>query len=163
MPFLEGMNTFFYLPGDDAIDMTLAEFIGFFWCRYLDGQVVGQKIVRFLASKEQFEAARKTYGPSGVVMADGDETIEQLAFKALPAFHASLDEMAKVEHKLEERKWHGIYRAHLRDFLRPNQHLTGPLTDDEVWTMITAPPSIRARAAYLVVDAQKPKQQMLLE
>ncbi len=155
------MNTHFYLPGDEMIDMYLAEFIGYFWCRYLDGQVVGQKIVRFLVSPEQFEEARKKWGATGVVPASGDETVEQLAFKPVPAFHASLDDMAKVEAKIRNSGQGSLYLARLREEVNGDKPVTGPITAEEMWRMVTAHASSRARAAFLVIDAQRPKQQAL--
>jgi hypothetical protein len=154
------MNTHFYLPGDEAIDMFLAEFIGYFWCRYLDGQVVGQKIVRFLVSSEQFEECRKKWGATGVVPATGDEPIEQLAFKPVPPFHDSRDEMAKVERKLEEKGLWTIYMAKVREETA-GRPVSGTITAGEMWRMLTASPTSRARAAFLVVDSQRPKQQAL--
>lgn len=145
--------------------MVLAEFIGYFWCRYLDGQVVGQKIVRFLVSSHDFEEARKKYGPTGVVMADGNEPIEQLAFKAVPAFHASRDEMAKVESKLYEKGYWTLYMIQLRQETSgtDSRPVSGTITQEEMWRMMTAHPTARARAAFRVIDAQRPKQgQMLL-
>lgn len=140
------------------IDMALAEFIGYFWCRYLDGMVVGQRIVRFLVSPVQFEQAKKDYGAGGIVVASKEEPIEQLAFKAVPAFHASRDEMAKVENRIYDAGMRSLYMAQLRSYLSRN---TGALSEDEHWAMITAHPSSRARAAFLVIDAQRPKQQVL--
>lgn len=155
------MNTTLYLPGDDKIDEVLAEFLGYFWCRYLGGQVVGQRIVRFLVSPEQFEEAKKQYGPGSVVLAAGDERVEQLAFRSLPAFHASRDDMAKVEDAICAKGFSSIYRAKLREMTGNDRTAAGPLTDEEMWRMITAHPAQRSRAAFLVIDSQRPKRQAL--
>lgn len=157
------MQATLYFPGDDKVNETLAEFLGYFWCRHLDGLVVGERIVRFLVSPQQFEQAKIDYGPTGIVLAGGNEQIEQLAFKALPPFHASRDEMAKVESKLYEKGLSTIYRAKLREVTSgTSKPFTGPLTDDEMWRLITAHPCDRARAAYVVIDSQRPKQQQLI-
>lgn len=153
------MNTNLYLPGDEQLDMALAEYMGYFWCRILDGLVAGQRIVRFLVSPQDFEKAKADFGPSGIVLASKEEQIEQLAWKAVPAFHASRDEMAKVEDRLFQLGFSSVYRAKLREIVSPGR--TGPLTDNEMWLMITASAGDRAKAAFLVIDAQRPKQQAL--
>jgi hypothetical protein len=155
------MNAHLYLPGDDKIDETLAEFMGYFWCCYKDGLVAGERIVRFLVSPKQFEEARAKFGPTGVVLASGSEQVEQLAFKSLPPFHASRDEMAQVEDKIYQVGLSSVYRAKLREEINGGKQVTGLLSEDEMWRMITASAGHRARAAYLVVDGQRPKQQTL--
>jgi len=154
-----GMNTNLFLPGDEMIDMALAEFLGYFWCRYLDGMVVGQRIVRFLVSPQQFEAAKKEYGASGIILASKEEPIEQLAFRAVPAFHSSRDEMAKIETRFYQMNLHDLYRMKLRELVC--QQATGLLSDLDLWHLITAEPSERARAAFLAIDGQRPRQQTL--
>ena len=146
------MNANLYVPGDEQMDLTLAEFLGYFWCRYQDGLIAGERIVRFLVSPQQFEEARKTYGPTGIVPATMQEPVEQLAFKAVPAFHASRDEMAQVEDKLKEFGYDSFYRAKLREIVGGQP--SGPLHEDEAWRMITASARLRVQAAYLVIVAQ---------
>jgi len=149
-----------YLPGDELLDQTLAEFLGYFWCRYQGGVVVGQRVVRFLMSSEQFEEARVQYGPGGIVQATGEEQIEQLAFRAVPPFHASLDAVAQVERTLFAQRLWETYLLRLRDVLQ--LPVTGLLTAEQNWRLITAEARARATAAFLLIDSQKPKQQMLL-
>jgi hypothetical protein len=154
------MSANLYLPGDDLIDQALAEFMGYFWCRYYSGQVVGERIVRFLVSPEQFEEAKQKFGLGSIGTATGQEPIEQLAFKAVPAYHSSRDAMAAVEAKLHYLRMWELYVNHLRDEL--GLPVTGILTAEQHWNLITAEPRARARAAFLVIDAQRPKQQALL-
>jgi len=139
---------------------TLAEFLGYFWCRYQGGLVVGQRIVRFLMSTEQFEQARVEHGPGGIVQATGDEQIEQLAFKALPPFHADRNAVAQVEMALFARQMWETYLLRLRDVLQ--LPVAGLLTAEENWRLITADARARATATYLLIESQRPKQQMLL-
>ena len=153
------MTTTLYLPGDEQIDLALAEYTGYFWCRYLDGLVAGQRVVRFLISPEQFEQARKEFGPTGIVIATKEEPIEQLAFRSVPAFHASRDEMAKIEEKLYQNGISSVYLAKLRELI--GGHSVGLLTEDELWRMLTASAQTRARAAFIIIDSQRPKQQNL--
>ncbi len=156
------MNTHLYLPGDDKIDEALAEYMGYFWCRYQDGVIAGERVVRFLMSPQQFEETKIKFGPASVVLASGNEQVEQLAFKSLPPFHASRDEMAKVEEKLYSVGLSSVYRAKLREEANgTGKPANGPLSEEEMWRMITATPAQRSRAAYLVIDSQRPKQQAL--
>lgn len=153
------MKANLYLPGDDIEDQVIAEAMGYFWCRYNGGLVVGGRIVRFLVSPIQFAALLDKFGPGSVILASGQEHIEQLAFKALPSYHSSLDEVAQVESKLYQIGLWEIYLRHLKSALG----LASPtLTAQEHWAMITASSRARAQAAYLTIDAQRPKQQSLL-
>lgn len=154
------MSVNLFLPGDDLIDQALAEFMGYFWCRYNSGQVVGERIVRFLMSADQFEQAKVKFGPGSVINARGDEPVEQLAYKAVPAYHSDRNAMAQVEAKLYQLRMHDMYLAHLRGCLSLPQ--TGALNAEQNWAMITADAGARSKAAYLLIDAQRPKQQSLL-
>lgn len=153
------MSANLYLPGDDLLDQVLAEFLGYFWCRYNKGQVVGERIVRFLVSPEQFEQAKEQYGVGAIVPASNEEPVEQLAFKPLPPFHSSRDEMAKVEAKLYQSGalWQ-IYISNMRGVMKIIHVGT---TAEALWMLITADARVRAQAAFLTVDAQRPKQQAL--
>jgi hypothetical protein len=152
------MNTNLYLPGDELIDQALAEFMGYFWCRYLGGVVAGERIVRFLMSAEQFESAKTKFGPGSLAPAKGDEQIEQLAFKAVPAYHNDRNAVAVVEDKLFHLGMWQIYLGQLRHVLGIS---SGGTTPEQNWALITASGNARAKAAFLVIDAQKPKQQIL--
>ena len=154
------MSVNLFLPGDDLIDQALAEFMGYFWCRFNSGQVVGERIVRFLVSETQFEEAKVKYGPGCLVTAHGDEPAEQLAFKAVPAYHSSRDVVGLVEAKLYSLRMAEIYTTQLRNVL--GLPVTGILTFDQTWHMITADALSRSKAAFLVIDSQRPKQQKLL-
>ncbi len=147
------------MPGDDTLNQALAEFVGYFWCRFASGQVVGERIVRFLASPEEVEATKQNFGPLSIVRAKGDEQVQQLAFKALPAFHSDRNCMAVVEAALYRSGMWQIYLNHLRA-----QHglpLNGSLSVEAFWSMITADARTRATAAFVTIDAQRPKQQAL--
>ena len=153
------MKANLFLPGDEVEDQVLAEYMGYFWCRFNGGVVAGERIVRFLVSPEQFEAVMKKYGPGSIMLASGQEHVEQLAFNALPGYHASRDAVAPVEAKLYHLGMWEIYLRHLKHVLGLTS-LT--LTAKDHWYMITADARARAQAAYLTIDAQRPKQQQLL-
>jgi hypothetical protein len=153
------MNANLYLPGDDLLDQALAEFMGFFWCRFTGGQVVGERIVRFLMSPEQFEEAKAKFGVGSIALASGNELVEQLAYKAVPAYHASRDLMALVEAKLYTSRMWQMYLMRLNDAL--NIPINMALTAEHHWAQITASPRARSTAAYLVIESQRPKQQVL--
>ena len=149
-----------YLPGDDLLDQALAEFMGFFWCRFSSGQVVGERIVRFLMSQEQFDEAKVKFGPGSITTATGQEPIEQLAFKAVPAYHSSRDLMAQVEDKLYALRMWQMYLMRLNEALDIPNNVA--LTAERHWAQVTATARARSTAAYLLIDSQRPKQQMLL-
>ena len=142
------------------LDQALAEFMGFFWCRFNSGQVVGERIVRFLVSQEQFEEAKLKFGFGSIILATGQEPIEQLAFKAVPAYHGSRDFMAQVEDKLYALKMWQMYLLRLNEALDIPNNVS--LTAEHHWRQITASARVRSTAAYLLIDSQRPKQQMML-
>ena len=150
------MNVNIYLPGDDLLDQALAEFMGYFWCRFNSGQVYGERIVRFLMTQEQFDEAKTKFGPGSVVTANGLEQVEQLAFQAVPAYHSSCDLMAQVEAKLYALNMWQLYLMRLGEALGVASN--APLTAEHHWRMITAPARARSAAAYLLLDSQRPKQ-----
>ena len=147
------------LPGDDLLDQSLAEFMGYFWCRFNSGQVVGERIVRFLVSQEQFDEAKIKFGPGSITAATGQEPIEQLAFKAVPAYHSSRDLMALVEAKIYSMQLWQTYLMRFNYML--NISNASALTAEQRWAQITASARVRSIAAYLLLDSQRPKQQVL--
>lgn len=153
------MKTNMYLPGDDLIDQAIAEFMGYFWCRYLTGQVVGERIVRFLMSPQQFEDTKIKYGPGSIGAATGTEQIEQLAYKPVPTYHSSRDAMADVEAKFVCLHMWDTYVMYLRNTMEMPP--TGPLTAEQQRALITADARARSMAAYILIDSQRPKQQAL--
>jgi len=152
------MSANLYLPGDDLIDQSLAEFLGYFWCRFNSGQVVGERIVRFLVSPEQFEQAKEQYGAGAIVPANNEEPVEQLAFKPLPPFHSSRDEMARIEAKLYQSG--GLWQIYI-NHLRGGLGVSNTATAQGLWLMVTADAKTRSKAAFITVEAQRPKQQAL--
>jgi len=148
-----------YLPGDDLLDQALAEYMGFFWCRYQEGLVAGERVVRFLMSPKQFEEAKTKYGPSSIGVATGQEVAEQLAYKSLPSYHSDRNAIAEVEARLYSMRMWELYVSQLRSALKMS--ISGLLTAEQNFMMITADARARSTAAYLVIDGQRPKQQAL--
>lgn len=146
-----------YLPGDDTIAILLAQFLGYHWCRYGAGQVVGQRIVRFQATTEEIEEERSKFGSEAVMPASMLEPVEQLAFKPLPPFNLSRDAMAIVETRVYHIGWWELYLQQLRTVLG----FTGATTPAQQWAMVTADARTRSKAAFLIIDAQRPKQPIL--
>jgi len=149
------MNPSLYLPGDELIDEALAVWLGYFWCRYAKGQVVGDRYVRFLMSAEQFEDAKIRFGEGSIVPAKGDEPVEQLAFRGLPPYHNDLNAMAQVEHKIHEQKLWDLYITQLRNVA--GVPIFGLLSAEHTFLLIAAKARTKAQAAFLLLEAIRPK------
>jgi hypothetical protein len=143
------------LVSDEEIDLSLAEFIGYLWCRFTD-HPQHEVVFRFLVSPQDFAAVRRRQA-NGLATALGDEPIGQRVYGALPRFQEDANAMALVENQLHVQHLHHLYCARLREGACDAPGY-GPLSEAELWAMITAPARVRARAAYLTIDSQRPQQ-----